>query len=1082
LSGSRVFAGLATVVESRARWVVGAWVLLAIGLTVLAPSLAKVGVQDDTDFLPSDAPSQQADTLIHRLFPNDPKRDAAIIVVSRAGGLNAGDHVWFDGWARALTGRVGIGRVQAVAGDPGLAQLLRSEDGAVELAIVDLKVAPFTTAGHDIVSALRSSLGTAPPGVEHHVTGLAGLAVDQADAVQQSFERTALVTILLVLAILVFVYRSALAPFIPLASIGIAFLVSRGVVGVLAGHGLRVASLAETFMVLIVFGAGTDYCLFLVSRYREDLAAHESTGATVRRTSRVIGPVLAASAATVIVGFLAQLSARFGLFRTMGPALAIAVAIALLAGLTLTPALLSLAGKHVFWPSPLERVRERPNAASPRWHRVAEVVRSRPTEVLLAGTILLLLPAAGLGWLHQSFDLVRDLPPAADARAGFQVLEKHLPGGRLSPIYVVLDGTTPILTDDKTAAIDHLTDTLRRMPGVAEVRSLTQPSGAPITTRTEQQLGGADGGAALGLDPNKVDLTPLYNAMAKPGGLRFDATTLAKYPPLRDRIGAFFLGQGGTSTRLLVSLAGNPYDPSARKVFHDIDDVTADALAGGPLAGAHLAVGGPASFYVDIQDIAASDTRVMGVVLFGGIFIVLAILLQSLVAPFYLLATVLASFAATLGLTVIVFEGIFGQAGISFFVTPLLFIILVALGADYNIFVTSRIREELAAGKEPAEAAAAGLVQTGRVITSAGMILAGTFAALLVAPLPMLRQMGFAVGVGILIDTFIVRSMLVPAATVLLGKWAFWPGYQRQRNEAIAPAHLRLAGAGVALFAAALLAIGLTTAHASPITRIAKQASATPPPRNTNEAATNGTDTSTSVANTSAAPARTAPSTPHGSAAGELSPTTLAPKPSGTATASRIAAPHEGSWRYHAEGTRRVGLAGSTQPFTEDVTTTISRIGGTDQAPEIRVLTNSGGGTEEDHRRYTTNAIELLSTRRASAGMEFGGTLEPPQQILRYPAQTGQSWQLDWKTESVSGHSTFRVTAVRQVTVAGKSYPCTEVTTDSTFSGQASGTQHQIACWIISLGMTATTDDTFQGNFNNVPFEIHERRQLSNIV
>lgn len=815
-----MFERIAAASERFAGWVVLAWMAAAVVLVIAAPSLADVGVQDDTDFLPADAPSQQADAMLQRLFPNDPARDAAIVVVSRGGGLNDQDHAWLATWSQQTGAQDGIGQIQSAETDPNLGPFLRSEDGEVELAIVDLDVPPFTVRGNELVAALRTSLGAAPAGVETHVSGIAGLGADQAEAVKQSFERTALVTVLLVLAILVMVYRSAVAPLIPLVSIGAAFLVARGLVALLAENGLRVASMAETFMVLIVFGAGTDYCLFLVSRYREDLGRDEAIDATVRRTARVIGPVLAASAATVIVGFLAQLSAKFGLFRTMGPALAIAVAVALLAGLTLTPALLRLAGRRAFWPTPLERVRAEHNAASPRWERIAAAVRARPAETLLAGAIALLLPAAGLGWFNQSFDLVRDLPAGADAREGFEVLEKHLPGGRLSPIYVVLADDDPILTDPKLAAVDQLTDTLRQLPGVGEVRSITQPAGAPITPDNAASLAGATGSGGIGLDPAQVDLAPLLDAMNSPGGLRFDATTLARYPQIRDQIGAFFLGTDTNSTRLMIAVDGNPYDPSAKDVFHSIDDAVDDALAGGPLSGADLAVGGPAAFYVDIQDIGSTDTRTMGVVLFGGIFLVLALLLRSAVAPFYLLATVLASFAATLGLTVIVFQGIIGDAGISFFVTPLLFIILVALGADYNIFVTSRIREELAAGKDTAEAAAAGLVQTGRVITSAGLILAGTFAALLIAPLPNLRQMGFAVAAGILIDTFIVRSLLVPAATIMLGRAAFWPGYQRDRGEPIHRRHIGYAAAAVVVFAG-VLALILTTTHDAPtLTRI----------------------------------------------------------------------------------------------------------------------------------------------------------------------------------------------------------------------------------------------------------------------
>jgi RND superfamily putative drug exporter len=176
-----------------------------------------------------------------------------------------------------------------------------------------------------------------------------------------------------------------------------------------------------------------------------------------------------------------------------------------------------------------------------------------------------------------------------------------------------------------------------------------------------------------------------------------------------------------------------------------------------------------------MRQISNDDFRLIVIVIVAAIFAVLALLLRSLVAPLYLLATVILSYAATMGITVAVFQGLVGDAGITFWLAPFLFVILVALGADYNIFIMSRIREEADAGHEIHDAVSRGLTLTGRVITSAGIILAGTFAALLLAPLPNLRQIGFGVTVGILIDTSVVRSMLVPAATMLLGRWAFWP-------------------------------------------------------------------------------------------------------------------------------------------------------------------------------------------------------------------------------------------------------------------------------------------------------------------
>jgi hypothetical protein len=430
---------------------------------------------------------------------------------------------------------------------------------------------------------------------------------------------------------------------------------------------------------------------------------------------------------------------------------------------------------------------------------------------------------------------------------------------------------------------------------------------------------------------------------------------------------------------------------------------------------------------------------------------------------------VLASFAATLGLTVLVFQGLFHEPGISWFVTPLLFIILVALGADYNIFVTSRIREELATGIEPAEAAEAGLVQTGRVITSAGLILAGTFASLLIAPLPNLRQMGFAVATGILIDTFVVRSVLVPAATVLLGDWAFWPGYQRDRGHRLEPAHVGGATAAVGTFALILVVLAATTSHAETIDRISGHRDdasvATLPAGPVSTTAPTGTQpSSTTVGQASTAQ----PAAPTAS-------TTAAPSTSG------LHAPAPGNWRYHLDGTRKIGLAGSTQPFSEDVTTAVSNVRSSADQTDVDLRTDSGSGTEQDRRRYSSSSIALLSTQRSGAGMSFGGTLQPPQVLLRQPAKVGDTWQTDWTTETLHGRSTSRVSGTRTVTVASSRYDCIEVTTDSTFSGDAEGSQHDVSCWITALGMIATADETFQGTFHNVPFEIHQRRALTSL-
>jgi uncharacterized membrane protein YdfJ with MMPL/SSD domain len=683
--------------------------------------------------------------------------------------------------------------VQSASTDPTLGAFLRSTDGEAQLLVTSLSKAPLSLGGAKVVERIRDHMdATAPAGLRHHLTGIGGLGADQIEGVVNSFDRTAIVSVVLVLLILLLIYRSIVAALIPLVSIGLAFLVAQGCVSYAAQAGLKVNTLVGTFIVVMIFGAGTDYCLFLTSRYREDLADGEPVPATVRKTLTVMTPVIAASAGTVIVGFGSMVAAQFGIFKTMGPAIAIAIAVTLVAGLTLTPALIKLAGEHAFWPRKLATVRTANNEASPRWDRIAELVKARPAYILLAGVILLQIPAAGLAGYQQSFDLVRDIPAGADARIGFETVADHYPGGTISPVYLLVRTPGPVLDDASLAAIDQLTETLRKQPRIGEVRSITQPAGAPLTLDNLSTLtGGVADPVALGLDPATTDLGPLLAGLTAPGGLRLTGSLLTQYPQLTDRLG-LLLGDDDRSTRLIIALDGNPYDSGALDAIRKVDDTAATALASTVLSDAQINVGGPSSFYADMRQISNEDSRLLFVVIIGAIFIVLALLLKSLVAPIYLLASVVLSYAATMGITVIVFQGILGDPGITFWLAPFLFVVLVALGADYNIFIMSRIREEADAGREIHDAVTRGLTLTGKVITSAGLILAGTFGALLLAPLPNLRQIGFGISVGILIDTFLVRSLIVPAATMLLGRWAFWPGlpastraFSHQNTEAL---------------------------------------------------------------------------------------------------------------------------------------------------------------------------------------------------------------------------------------------------------------------------------------------------------
>lgn len=360
---------IAAVTRFAVRWwwaVIAGWVALTAVVTVAAPPFNDVATYDEGAFLPGDAPARRGGALLEEGWPDDNfTRNATIALVREDGALRDRDRRYARDlieWLRSDAAPGVVGDVSSHLDDPDLAGALTSDDDQAMLVVVGLDAAPFSPRANEGVEEVRAHIHgqTSPPdGLEVYVTGTAAVAADQAAAIDLSVERAHLITILLVVTILLYVYRSPVAPLVPLATIASAYLVSLGVVSLLAAEGMAVSSLFQTFSIVIVFGAGTDYCLLLVSRYHEELRLAEARGyerdarlrqRTLVATMAVLGAVIAASAVTVIVGFSAQGVAEFGLFRTMGPAMAVAVAITLVAGLTLTPALMRLFGSALFWP------------------------------------------------------------------------------------------------------------------------------------------------------------------------------------------------------------------------------------------------------------------------------------------------------------------------------------------------------------------------------------------------------------------------------------------------------------------------------------------------------------------------------------------------------------------------------------------------------------------------------------------------------------------------------------------------------------------------------------------------------------
>ena len=942
------------------------WIALAAICYLFAPSLEEVGTSDETSFLPDESESQEAGFLLAEAFPGDASTGQATLVFSRPGGLTDADRQYVADLPAVI---IGPGSPEALAtvvevvtaeARPELAPWLRSPDGVAEIAQVYLSVGGFERTGGEAVRALRDLLAqTMPAGLQGNVTGQAGIGADYLDAALKATDRTTVVTVVLVLLILLAIYRAPLAALAPLLTIGLAWVVARGVLGWLAQAGWQVSSTLDTFMVVLVFGVGTDYSIFLISRVREELAHDEWAGAARRAVGR-IGGVIAASAATVIVGLSAMAVARFGMIRSVGPALAVAIGVTLLAGLTLTPAYLGLFGRFLFWP--LHRHFRSHDGRRGPWAGLARALTRRPAMVTAVLVLGLAAPALAMPTLRSDFNLLEELPSTGDGRTGYLVVGEHFDQGQLSPVTVLVQ--TPgrdLASPDSLALLRRTHDMLAVMPGVANVSSLVSPGGDGVTPdgfrpsvqvadMAEQLVpqGGdpvealrqmleedTEGGLArvaayvaglgeafpglsdlpayqgsladlraaelaVGLlrnalrvstqlqfviaeveqtepatSPSQVrdlqdylgELGAAYPEVGATGGFRDAAATvgaMADYgfneqlrsrllsalgslaAEFADRPGAYlisslvssseqggelqlmltepmarlpeelaalaaefetrpdfylpvglstegedgvaqvmgsYLSADGTVTQLRVILAQDPYDNDAIELIPGMRRALA-AQAPQYGADARILAGGQTAAYADIRQTIGEDFWRVAAITVAGILLVLILLLRALVAPLYLVATVLLSWMAALGIAALLFQDLLGHSGVSYFLPLIVFVLLVALGSDYNIFLMSRVREEsdrlgIHDGIQVASA------RTGTVITSAGIILAGTFASMAIAPLRMLLQIGVTVALGVLIDTFIVRSMLVPAITAMFGKWAWWPFHRGSAKPAV---------------------------------------------------------------------------------------------------------------------------------------------------------------------------------------------------------------------------------------------------------------------------------------------------------
>ncbi|HEY9060205.1 MAG TPA: MMPL family transporter [Pseudobacteroides sp.] len=994
------------------RWgFIAFWIVFVICVQIFAPSLSKVASSNQESFLPPDSDPIKANTLYNQLFPAKGGKCSLTLVFENKEGLTEQDKNYMlslEEFYRKHEKDYRISDIVSPVSKKEFENYMISKDKKAALMTIDLSVKMYTEESDNLIITMRDGLKKdsdrkiegmpdAPRGLSVNITGDAAIVQEEHQTVNKSMEITAIITIVLLVVVLLLIYRSPIAPFVPLITIGISFLISRGVVAWLAELGLNVSSFTETFLIAVLFGAGTDYCLLIISRFREELSQGKDKTEALKSAVPSTGEAIISSAGTVIIGFSMMFFANFGLYKTTGPSVGIGVAITLLAVMTLTPSIVSVLGEKIFWPARPSKG-QTGKKQSTFWYKLSLLVTQKPTRFIIVCLIIFVPFMISVKGLDRSFDQLNELPASADCVKGFNIMSEHFGQGEILPVRVVIKSDKNLLDNKSLQVVEQISQNVSKIDNVAKVRSATRPDGTKrneltvsyflnsiskemdnsqqsdntknsldkvkdinkmadnmsgkggfgklvdatgqtiqgishvndgleslgegtrsaangltaingglekLTTGVDNTAQGIEKAAAAivnakkslegmakdkpeivqdinyqtalgtvagvsenmgkisiglrdikkgmsdsnegissakdglskvgegivksssalnqvqvaleqirdgqklaqdeittamgslkeafsGLDNSKMDLDKLtegldkiklyadeYYAAHKDSDSTFFMPANAEEiePGFKDFKNAMkgYISEDSKGMVLDVVLSIPPYKIEALDTSKDIKRVVEETLKKSYLDGSTMHVGGISATFDHVRDITAHDFVKLMLFVLIGIFIVLCLLLRSIIAPFYLLLTIVISYATTMGISFIVFQVIMGYEGLSWSTTFFAFCLLVALGVDYNIFLISRVKEEYKPGDVTGGVARA-LASTGGIITSCGVIMAGTFGALLASPIKPLFEIGFAAVVGLLMDTFIVRSLFVPAIAVKVGELNWWPG------------------------------------------------------------------------------------------------------------------------------------------------------------------------------------------------------------------------------------------------------------------------------------------------------------------
>nr|WP_285563398.1 MMPL family transporter [Streptomyces hygroscopicus] len=680
----------------RSKWVVLiGWIIVIAGLMPLGQKLSGAQSNEMSSWLPGSAESTKVVELQKHFRPDAISN--ANEVYYRASGLTEEDRQAIADDLRAFAVP---GAIKGVTGDIGAPQW--GADGTTMQ--VEIPIAIKDGGWKDLADAVKQIKKIAekdrPSGLHTYSAGPAGIAADQSEAFQSIDGSLLFITIGVVIVILLLTYRSPTLWFVPLLSAIFALFAAWAVVYLSTKAGVTVNGQSFAVLNIMIFGAGTDYALLLIARYREELRHYEDRHEAMAHALHRAGPAIVASAATVALSMLVLLVAEMNSTQGMGPVCALGIAVGLLVMITLLPALLVICGRWVFWPK-VPHVGSEQAHANGVWTRVGRVIDKRSRPVWIVTAVVLGALALGItGLKADGVELADSFTKKPDSVKGMEIAARSFPRGEGDPLVVIT----------KADSADTVAAKVQGTQGIA---------------------------------PR----------------------------------GVVKLGTENGRTEIWATLSDGPDTSAAR----DTVDRVRDAVH--PIPDAEAKVGGGPAMALDAAKASRHDDKVVIPLILLAVLFVLCLLLRAIMAPVILILTVVLSFATALGISSLVFNRVFDFAGMDTGMPLLIFVFLVALGIDYNIFLMHRVREE-AQHRGTRQGAVVGLAATGGVITSAGLVLAATFAVFTTMPLVSFVEMGFAVALGVLLDTFIVRSVLVTALTHDIGQKIWWPSRLAQQPDA----------------------------------------------------------------------------------------------------------------------------------------------------------------------------------------------------------------------------------------------------------------------------------------------------------